>query len=205
MRTGTARIAAVVAATLLATFAAPAGEEPLAPRAAIEYLQAELLACMKSGGSVAERVERLTPVVEKTHDLPYISRVVLGSRWRGMEKETQSEFVKLFGRFCVASYASNFGSWDGQRFEIVGEETPKEGQSLIRTKIVGDEEHTLDYLLVERDGRWRIANVVADGVSDLALKRAEYSSIWEAEGYEGLVAKLSAKIDEIMAGAGDVR
>ena len=37
---------------------------------------------------------------------------------------------------------------------------------------------------------WRIINIVADGVSDLALKRAEYQRVFASGGIEGLVAEL---------------
>ncbi|MBL8528930.1 MAG: ABC transporter substrate-binding protein, partial [Burkholderiales bacterium] len=40
----------------------------------------------------------------------------------------------------------------------------------------------------------RIVNIVADGISDLALKRAQYTSIMEREGFDSLLAKLSQKI-----------
>ena len=37
---------------------------------------------------------------------------------------------------------------------------------------------------------WRIINIVADGVSDLALKRAEYQRVFASGGIDGLVAEL---------------
>jgi phospholipid transport system substrate-binding protein len=45
-------------------------------------------------------------------------------------------------------------------------------------------------LLQQRDGRWRIINIIADGVSDLALKRAEYQRVLAAGSIEDLIAEL---------------
>jgi phospholipid transport system substrate-binding protein len=48
---------------------------------------------------------------------------------------------------------------------------------------------------VNRSGaRWQIVNIVADGISDLALKKAQYMSIVEREGFDSLLAKLSQKV-----------
>jgi len=41
----------------------------------------------------------------------------------------------------------------------------------------GEADIPLEYLLQQKDGAWRIINIVADGVSDLALKRAEYQRV----------------------------
>ena len=35
----------------------------------------------------------------------------------------------------------------------------------------------LEYLLEQRPDGWKIINIIADGVSDLALKRAEYQRV----------------------------
>ena len=39
----------------------------------------------------------------------------------------------------------------------------------------------------------RIFNVIADGVSDLSLRRADYNSILKQEGYDSLVQHLRDK------------
>ena len=41
---------------------------------------------------------------------------------------------------------------------------------------------------------WKIINILADGVSDLALKRAEYSAIIQRDGFSALLSLLEQKI-----------
>jgi len=47
-----------------------------------------------------------------------------------------------------------------------------------------------------REGRWSIINIIADGVSDLALKRAEYSHVLARDGFNALVSMLERKITQ---------
>ena len=42
----------------------------------------------------------------------------------------------------------------------------------------------------------RVFNVVADGVSDLSLRRADYNSIIKREGYDALIQQVEANIVE---------
>jgi phospholipid transport system substrate-binding protein len=58
----------------------------------------------------------------------------------------------------------------------------------------GAEDVRLDYLLHELDGQWRIINVIANGVSDLSLKRADYDVTVKNEGFDVLVTKLNAQV-----------
>ena len=41
---------------------------------------------------------------------------------------------------------------------------------------------------------WRIINILADGVSDLALKRVEYRAILQRDGFPKLIDMLKKKI-----------
>jgi phospholipid transport system substrate-binding protein len=50
-------------------------------------------------------------------------------------------------------------------------------------------------MLKKKGDNWKIINIIANGVSDLALKRSEYTSILERDGFEALIAKMNEKID----------
>ena len=41
---------------------------------------------------------------------------------------------------------------------------------------------------------WMIVNVIADGVSDLALRRAEYSRVLKNKGFDGLLDHIDGQI-----------
>jgi phospholipid transport system substrate-binding protein len=44
------------------------------------------------------------------------------------------------------------------------------------------------------EGKWEIINIIVDGISDLALKKAQYTSVIDREGFDKLVAKLNQKV-----------
>ena len=76
-------------------------------------------------------------------------------------------------------------------------------RKLVRTELVrpADEAIHLDYVLHQVQGRWRIINVVAEGVSDLSLKRADYGSVIKREGFDTLMQKLDGQIADLERGA----
>jgi phospholipid transport system substrate-binding protein len=62
---------------------------------------------------------------------------------------------------------------------------------------------SIDYLLRNFEGRWRIIDIFLKGViSEIATKRSEYGSILAREGIDELFARLEAKVAELAADGG---
>lgn len=167
------------------------------PSAVVETLHDGLLGLMKQADELGYggRVETIAPVLDKTFDFPTIGRVVTGRYWKGLSQDKRDSFVETFGRLSAATYAENFDGYGGEVFKTLSEEI-KKGAALVKTQIVktNGETVSLNYVLNKRDDGWRIVNVIAEGVSDLALKRAEYGAVIAQEGIDSLIAKLNAKI-----------
>src|SRR5262249_62220665 len=61
----------------------------------------------------------------------------------------------------------------------------------------------MNYRLHATDAGWRIVDVYLKGtVSELALRRADYTSMLERSGFETLVATMRARIADLAAGRG---
>jgi phospholipid transport system substrate-binding protein len=165
--------------------------------------QGRLLEVMKRANELgyAGRLQTLAPAVTDSHDLPTLARIVVGKRWKTLSPGQRQRLVAVFATLSVATYAYRFDGYSGERFELVSQQRTERGDALVRTRLINEdgEEVRLDYLLRTDEGRWRIVNVIADGVSDLALKRAEYRGILRREGFEGLISKLQDKIEQYAA------
>lgn len=166
----------------------------------VENLHAELLAVMKHADELgyAGRYKRLSPIVTSSYDLPYISKVVVGRYWRNFSKDQKSQFVATFIKFSIATYADRFDGYSGEKFQTISGEEIKNGHYLVKTVLIksSGEKIELDYILHQSNNRWRIINVIAEGVSDLSLKRADYTSYLNKKGFDALLKKLNEKIEQ---------
>jgi phospholipid transport system substrate-binding protein len=143
------------------------------------------------------RHERLEPVIHATYDLPFMAAKTLGRHWSAVPEDDRKRFVDAFSRLTVATYADRFDQSGGSRFEILGAEPAAQGTSLVRTRIVseGEEPVQLDYRVRRRDDGWRIIDVFLNGtVSELAVRRSEYSEVVKRDGFAALLAALEKKI-----------
>jgi len=166
----------------------------------VEKLHTTLLAVMKDGDKIGYpgRCDQLAPVIKSSFDMPFISRTVLGKYWETFNHEQRSRFVEAFTQLSIATYAANFDSYSGEHFKMIPEKGVTGGRILVQSQLIkSDGGHVqLDYLLHRTGSQWRIINIIAEGVSDLALKRADYSAFLKNKGFEALLKKLNEKINQ---------
>lgn len=169
-----------------------------APVDVVERLHAGLveLAMRADGAPLEERIERLRPLITSTHDLPYIAELTIRRAWPSVPAEERERFVAAFERLSVATYASRFAEIEGDPFRTLEAGAGERGRARVSAEIdpADAEPIPLDYQLHETEAGWRIVNIVADGVSDLALKRAEYAGILDDGDIEDLIAELESQI-----------
>jgi len=164
----------------------------------VEGLHAELLFVMKQAKKLgyAGRYQRLAPTVTASYDFPYISKVVVGRYWRSFTAEQKSRFIEVFAKLSIATYANRFDGYSGEGFKTIAAEELKRGHRLVKTVLIkaNGEEIELDYVLQRNNDQWRIINVIAEGVSDLSLKRADYTAYIKKNDFDALLKKLNEKI-----------
>ena len=176
------------------------------PVATITALHAALVdtAGRSGGGAVTERYRALEPTIVATHDLPYIAEFALRRQWAALTDDDRQRFVAAFQRLSVTTYAARFGNVAADAFRpIEAGEPDANGRVQVATAIEreGQPDVSMEYLLQKNaQGDWRIINIVADGVSDLALKRAEYQRVFAAGGIEGLIAELEQQTERLERG-----
>lgn len=185
---------------LLLSGSALAGELD-GPAATVENFHNKLLSVMQRAEELGYRgrYEELEPYINAGFDIPLITNVVLG-RYRDQFSEAQrTDFNDLFSRSSTATYASRFDGYDGEEFLELSREPLKRGRVLIRTELrrPDGDPVSLDYLLHEKQGKWYIISVSADGVNDLSLKRAEYAAVIKEKGFNGLVKEILSKIADM--------
>ncbi len=168
----------------------------------VAELHQALLGLMREGEQLkfSGRRERITPVIDRSFDFDTIARVAMGRYWRKMTPAQQDRSRQLIRRLTLGSYADNFSSWDGESFRFISRKEGRRGQRIVRAEMLpaNGTPVQFDYVLKRGgDEQWRIINVLANGVSDLSLKRAEYGSIIRKKGIVELLQQIDAQIKRL--------
>ena len=176
-----------------------------APVATVTSLQKGLVAAAseRSNATIAERFRELEPLIAATHDLPYIAEFALRRQWVALTEDERRRFIAAFQRLSVMTYAARFRNVAPDAFrpnEVGAPDANGRVQVTTAIKREGQPDVSFEYLVQQDGENWKIINVVADGVSDLALKRAEYQRLFASGGIEGLIAEVEQQTQRLERG-----
>lgn len=199
---GAGQAAQAEPAVQVAQAPAPARPASATPEQVVEELHARLLDVMRGAKELGfdGRRRALEPILRTAYNLAGMARVAAGRHWEAMSGEQQAALVDGFSRMTFATYADRFNGFSGEHFKTLGQRQGPAGASIVDTQIVkaSGEAVAISYLLQQRDGAWRIADVhLKGGISELATRRAEYVAVLDREGVPGLLAALKQKIERI--------
>ncbi|HWP66083.1 MAG TPA: ABC transporter substrate-binding protein [Candidatus Limnocylindria bacterium] len=171
-------------------------------------LNASLLDVMKNAKTLgyAGRAERIGPIVDRSFDVPFMAEKVIGLHWKTLDEAERTRWVALFRDFLIANYAGRFDDYSGQTFEDLGEEPSAFDTVVVRTRLLNAPQENVDlnYRMHETPDGWRVVDVILKGtVSELALRRSDYTAVIERDGFAALETYLREKIAALQAGKGE--
>lgn len=185
----------MLALVLWSGLAGSAVAQGVGPEAVIRTFSDRLLDSMKGGAKLGfkGRAEKMRPAVAEAYDMPSMTRSTLGTAASKLSPDEAGKLAEAYSNFSVATYAAQFNEWNGERFEV-GEQRPSAGGSVIVSSWLvpknGDPTQ-IDYVMRQDQGQWRIIDVLFEGtVSQVAVRRSEFGSIFRSKGLSGLIETL---------------
>ena len=171
----------------------------------IESFHAGLLQIMKEAETLGfqGRIDRLAPLMANTFDLDFMASKTIGRHWKKLSDEDKERWAQTFARFTYANYAGRFTGFTGEEFVTLGVEDAArllepDGEREGRGGGPDGDDVQLNYRVIERSGEWKVIDVYLNGtVSELALRRSEYSSALKREGFPALVDSIENKIEDL--------
>ena len=149
------------------------------------------------------RYQKLAPAISQAFDFAFMARAVIGREWNDLPADQQTRWVQTFRNFTIANYAAQMDHDAGQVFEILGEQPGENDTTMVLSRVVdpGAETVNLNYRLRQTPDGWKIIDIYAKGtVSELALRRSEYTTVLKTSGIDALVALVDRKVGDLAAG-----
>ncbi|MDA8241449.1 MAG: ABC transporter substrate-binding protein [Nitrospiraceae bacterium] len=168
------------------------------PAGVIKTFNAALLEAMKKADELGYRgrYKLLEPVIRDTYALSFMAGQSTGRYWKRLTNDERESVAKAYRDWTIATYAGRFDGWSGEKFEVVSESRPQQGIVTVISKLLksNGEEVSFHYLLRKAEGSWRVVDIQISGVSQLALTRAQFTSVIKTKGIKGLIEMLDEKI-----------
>jgi len=183
-------IAAVLTAVPCVAHAAPSD----IPARIAAYDDAVVFA-MKAKGGLSVRVDRFEQVVREYYDISAMAAIVVGPKWLAASADDRAAAIKALTRHSALLLARSFGPFDGQAFSIDPQIMARGTSRVVKVMITSSgKKNVVFYQLREGPTEWKIVDAISDGVSQLALQRADVASTISSGGVAAMVARLD-KLD----------
>ena len=143
---------------------------------------------------------KILKLVEKTvaphFDFQAMTRLAMGRYWRQASDREQERLSTEFKDMLVRTYGSALLSYSGQeiQYQPVLKQSDAE-RVTIPTRVTqrGAPSIPIDYRLHRNDGKWKVYDVVIDGVSLVTNYRSSFASEVRRGGIEGLIQTLAER------------
>ena len=141
--------------------------------------------------------EKIRSISEEMFDFTELSKRSLGQNWKKFNPGQQEEFIKLFKSILETAYVDKITSYTEEKIifkEVINlSEKTVEVQTTIVTKSSGI---PINYRLTEEKGRWKVYDVVVEGVSLVNNYRTQFREILAKKTPEALLDILRKKVAE---------
>jgi len=146
-----------------------------------------------------QRRHRLKDLVEQNFNFETMSRSALGYNWRSLSPDQRAQFTKLFTAFIEVAYLDKIQDYQGQQVQFTGQHSLGEGYAEVDTKIVqaGKSPISVNYLLEQKDGAWKVYDVTVEAISIIANYRNQFNRVISQKGFDQLLADLQAKQQQL--------
>ena len=189
------RAAALVAALFLAA--------PLAHAADAENFvkgkQSELTELVRKAKTPADE-KRIQDAFDAVLDYDSLARESLKESWEGLKPEERSEFQETLKKLVRGAYRKSLKRIKDYDVNYAGESKVEAGQ-IVRTTAKSrtnarEEPVSIDYVVRESAGKWRIVDIVTEGSSMVGNYRSQFRRIIKKQGFSELIRKMKAKADK---------
>jgi phospholipid transport system substrate-binding protein len=154
---------------------------------------------LRGPGMREERRRRLNDVVGERLSYEEMSRRVLGAEWQRLNDEERGEFIRAFRMLLCNMYAHKIEDYGGEPMEIIGERLDN-GIAEVRARMAARKSNmVVDFRLVNRDGEWRVFDILTDGISLVNNYRQQFQRVLHSASYPELLQKLRDATDRSTA------
>nr|WP_245977834.1 ABC transporter substrate-binding protein [Kushneria sinocarnis] len=119
-----------------------------------------------------EHGDELEQVVDNTVgpivDWRYAAASVMGKYFRPASPEQRSRFADVFKQTLIDTYAQGLVTFNYQSINVLDNDQQRyEDQATVQMEVVSDsgERYPVSYTLKQRDGQWKVVNVVVNGIN----------------------------------------
>ncbi len=168
------------------------------PEAFLKAKQDELVSVLRQGDG-PEADKKLEAIFNTMLDYDALAKLSLDTHWAKRTEKERSEFTDILRRLVQRAYKKNIKKTLNYEISYKGESQANQGhlvKTIARNKSKPREQPvSVDYVMHQVGGQWRIFDVVTEGSSMVMNYRSQFNRIIKKSGFDELLRKMRKKAE----------
>lgn len=143
------------------------------------------------------KAERIEAISDEMFDYVALSRLTLGKSWKKFNGEQRKEFVKLYRAILEKAYMDRILAYTDEKVtfnrELMLSKKKAEVQTTVITKSA---DIPIYYRVYLKDGKWRVYDVIIEGISLIKNYRTQFREILANNPPEEVLKILREKVNK---------
>lgn len=161
----------------------------------------QIVILLERNGSGAEdklhTTDLIMKIAQKGFDFREMSKRVLSKNWKKMSQAQQDLFVVQFTQLLKYAYVDKIGKYGNNDIEYIKERV-RGKRAEVQTQLISEGKLlSVSYIMHLKNEQWRVYDVVVEGVSLVRNYLEQFKEIMAAQGVQGLIELLEAKVLEL--------
>ena len=142
-----------------------------------------------------EKIAGIREIINQVFDWNELSRRTLGKNWKKFNPEQRKEFTHLFSRLLEGIYADRLLAYTDEKVVFEKETELKKGKVEVAShiRLADGKKIPLNYRMTQKDGKWRVYDVVIEGVSMVKNYRGQFRELLSKGSPADLIETLKKK------------
>jgi phospholipid transport system substrate-binding protein len=143
-----------------------------------------------------EQIEGIREIINTIFDWEELSKRTLGRNWRKFSPDQRKEFTDLFSHLLEGVYADRLLAYSDEKVVFEKETELKKGRVEVAShiRLADGKQVPLNYRTIQKDGQWRVYDVVIEGVSMVKNYRSQFKKLLRNKKPDDLIATLKKKV-----------
>ena len=138
--------------------------------------------------------QKMNDLVIPKLDIVLMSRIVLGKKnWNSITVDERERFMSAFKSMMVRTYMKSLTAFEGEKIKFLPY-TPGKRPDIAKVKsiyMLSEGEIPVSYRLKRTNDKWRVYDIVIDGISLLRNYRSDFKSHVGEKGINSLIQKIN--------------
>ena len=163
----------------------------------VDNISSRVIEVIESNDTDAQKEINLTRIFTDFMDIDWIGKFAIGKFWNTLNDQQKTSYLQTYKKYLVSSYVPLFRKYNDQKLILKEIKSIGNDQYLVVSEISAiqnSQPYNVQYRIKSTGDKYKIRDIIAEGVSLLTTQRSEFTSIMDQDGLDGLKDKLNEKI-----------